>query len=424
MSTELTYTDWGNVESFSNTKYKSVKLNTNEDVSHGFNLHINIQNTYNYKSFQLGYILQHEEATLCRSWRKYNITNNDYDITFDAKDFEDYSIDKMIDNVIGLYNVKCLTNYENRCYVADYKESEYNVNLQNYADKCKVRLVAKYASSNNETNTNSETQNKYKKWTLNFKGKSNQGSVSIILRSDENTVKISSLESLLSFFVLDRIKPEYGENYTSKYCTDENKKKGYWHKTDNTEIKVDDSYLKLYDDGHIEIIDSVGNRLSSKTDTYKSVGFYIYGGIRYGSFKNSINGYEIESFTATVEDTTEAPDTSDDSYNPVSSIDNAILKTFMPDSVYDFYIHYVRQDGTYTNGLRLTNDNDGNINGTVVNLGGITSINTKIKDTTVLKINDIDCSNILSFPELADVYLYEIVSNTPNITKDYYGQFG
>ena len=47
-----------------------------------------------------------------------------------------------------------------------------------------------------------------------------------VLRSDENTVKISSLESLLSFFVLDRIKPEYGENYTSKYCTDENKKKG------------------------------------------------------------------------------------------------------------------------------------------------------------------------------------------------------
>lgn len=424
LSTELTYTDWGNVGSFSNTKYKSVKLNTNEDVSHGFNLHINIQNTYNYKSFQLGYILQHEEATLCRSWRKYNITDTDYDVTFDAKDFEDYPIEKMTDNVIGLYNVKCLTNYENRCYVADYKESEYNVNLQSYADKCKVRLVAKYVSSNNETNTSSETQNKYKKWTLNFKGQSNQGSVSIVLRSDENTVKISSLPSLLSFFVLDRIKPEYGESFTAKFCTDENKQKGYWRKTDNTEIKVDDSYLKLYDDGHIEIIDSVGNRLSSKTDTYKSVIFYIYGGIAYGSFKADINGYEMESFTATVEDTTETPNTSGDSYTPVSSIDNVILKTLMPDSVYDFYIHYVRQDGTYTNGLRLANDNDGNVNGTVVNLGSTTSIKTKIKDVTALKINNIDCSSILSFPELANVYLYEIVSNTPNITQDYYGQFG
>ncbi|WP_171476540.1 hypothetical protein, partial [Acinetobacter baumannii] len=42
-------------------------------------------------------------------------------------------------------------------------------------------------------------------------------------------------------------------------------------------------------------------------------------------------------------------------YSNTIMVDNAI-RTLMPNSVYNFFIHYVRKDGTYTNGYQLKND--------------------------------------------------------------------
>lgn len=39
-------------------------------------------------------------------------------------------------------------------------------------------------------------------------------------------------------------------------------------------------------------------------------------------------------------------------YSNTIMVDNAI-RTLMPNSVYNFFIHYVRKDGSYTNGYQL-----------------------------------------------------------------------
>lgn len=115
----------------------------------------------------------------------------------------------------------------------------------------------------------------------------------------------------------------------------------------------------------------------------------------------------------------------------------------MPNQVYSFYIHYVRPDGTYTNGIKIDNqakvtDNEGN--DVLDENNKSLPIDTLLKDVTTLnigtsksiivgtksvesnnesdsKVNSastytyINCNNLKTFDELANVPVYEIMPN-------------
>ena len=112
-------------------------------------------------------------------------------------------------------------------------------------------------------------------------------------------------------------------------------------------------------------------------------------------------------------------------------------RTFMPNNVYNFFIHYVREDGTYTNGYKLTNNisPDDTDNTILDSNGNRLPLNTRLKDIASLyagqysgsrsadiqfEKTNINMSGLLDIPELADKYAYEILG-TGKLT--YIGDF-
>lgn len=104
-------------------------------------------------------------------------------------------------------------------------------------------------------------------------------------------------------------------------------------------------------------------------------------------------------------------------YSNTIMVDNAI-RTLMPNSVYNFFIHYVRKDGSYTNGYQLKNDvrPDAIINSVVMT--GSDSVDVQLSKLTSLRErtsssssgNDRDFTSLLSIDALKDKYAYEVVS--------------
>ena len=116
--------------------------NDKKDCNYNLKFNINFDDNYNYKAYQIGYILKHENTALPRIWRKFSFDVREF--IFDASNFEETSIDELTSNSFNLFNVASLCNYENRLYIANYDESDYNVNLKNYAAKiCNYFVMCK-----------------------------------------------------------------------------------------------------------------------------------------------------------------------------------------------------------------------------------------------------------------------------------------
>lgn len=108
-------------------------------------------------------------------------------------------------------------------------------------------------------------------------------------------------------------------------------------------------------------------------------------------------------------------------YTTTVLVDDAV-RTLMPNSVYNFFIHYVRKDGTYTNGYQLSNDILPTTILNTVTMTGSSTIDVQLSSLTSLKErtssstsgNDRDFTNLLSIEALKDKYAYEIVSTAPS----------
>lgn len=108
-------------------------------------------------------------------------------------------------------------------------------------------------------------------------------------------------------------------------------------------------------------------------------------------------------------------------YTTTVLVDDAV-RTLMPNSVYNFFIHYVRKDGTYTNGYQLSNDILPTTILNTVTMIGSSTIDVQLSKLKSLKErtsnstsgNDRDFTNLLSIEALKDKYAYEVVSTAPS----------
>ena len=103
------------------------------------------ENKQAYKEFQLGFIINHDEATDARTWKHFDI--NTKTIYFDYENVEETNIDDLLKVTYELYNVRNVTAFKNKLYISNYKETNfnYNVNLDNIID---LKVIDNYDSSN------------------------------------------------------------------------------------------------------------------------------------------------------------------------------------------------------------------------------------------------------------------------------------
>lgn len=150
------YTDWfpaskdifiGN----SNTTYTNFgtltycETNRDSDNSVIFKVeHLFPKYKINYESFQIGFILSHDDTIVARAWKHFTFDKTlikfDYDATIETEEIE---IIDLIQPTYQLYDVQNITNFKNKLYISNYIESNFNEDLREQANKIKIEITQK-----------------------------------------------------------------------------------------------------------------------------------------------------------------------------------------------------------------------------------------------------------------------------------------
>ncbi len=127
------------------TSYGSLKysnIHRDSDRSFIFNVeNILPKNNINYKSFQVGFILSHDDAIYARAWKEFDINTNEIKFDYNSKDAFEIEITDLSSVVYNLYNVKNIVNFKNKLYIANYKETDFNLNFKSYADEVDIEII-------------------------------------------------------------------------------------------------------------------------------------------------------------------------------------------------------------------------------------------------------------------------------------------
>jgi hypothetical protein len=125
---------------------EDTNLNT-EKVNLNIELGLRIDNSgLNYIAYQIGYIINTQKGDT----KVYNTSDIDIKtsrITIDDVYNETFSLDDITSSFFNLYNVKTLCNYNNRLYVANYKEENIN-SLVSSIDTSNIQVRVKDFTGN------------------------------------------------------------------------------------------------------------------------------------------------------------------------------------------------------------------------------------------------------------------------------------
>ena len=147
------YTDWfpasneifvGNTNNI-DTSFGSLKyVNTNRDSDNSFVLkvkHLIETNEKPYESFQLGFILSHDDTQVARAWKHFGFGVNLINFDYKASDAEEIEVIDMLKVTYNLYNVGNITTFKNKLYISNYTETNFDDdNLQEFADNIEITI--------------------------------------------------------------------------------------------------------------------------------------------------------------------------------------------------------------------------------------------------------------------------------------------
>lgn len=118
-----TYQLNGNKIVLSNNSLDYIVVNKNKQSNQNIVITFNVSNTLGYNEYQIGYIIKRQTSILGRLKGTYYLSsgNNTFKMYNNSFD-EEISTDNFLESPHQFYNVKALTSYNNRLYVANYKE--------------------------------------------------------------------------------------------------------------------------------------------------------------------------------------------------------------------------------------------------------------------------------------------------------------
>ena len=97
-----------------------------------------------YKSFQLGFIISHDDSTNARIWKEFDINTDK--IYFDYEQVTDTDIDELLATTYEIYNVRNITSFKNKLYISNYIESNINENVDEISSPISVKYIHLYAN--------------------------------------------------------------------------------------------------------------------------------------------------------------------------------------------------------------------------------------------------------------------------------------
>ncbi len=360
------------------SKFNVVVNNVDLDSSYGFELNLNFENKPSYiEKFQLGYILNHNDAMVGRIYNTFDINSESQNnIIFDGRYILEHEVANFIEQPLNLFNVGNIVNYNHRVYVSNYNEN--NDNLYNDEIKTFVDSIDVHYKLENVPETK-KASGYYYTFTINYK----RSSIGLISNTFEyncveeldfsNDIELNLNDSILEIFGITRnTKITYYKNTIDPSFSDlaENCKIKFTKEGDVVFVikKNDISYVILHDENN------------------KSLGT-----IKLNNFTYEFKNYqELET-------------------------DNFSVQTLIPNEVYNFFVHFVRKDGTYTNGYQLSNNVIPKYNESNIDLRWTikTFCNNEPEYYKTFIHNDI-------LKKYGTKYLYEIVNNAYDHYFGYY----
>ena len=135
---------------------EDTNLNT-EKVNLNIELGLQIDNSgLNYTAYQIGYIINTQKGDT-KVYNTSDINIKTSRITIDDVYNETFSLDDITSSFFNLYNVKTLCNYNNRLYVANYKEENIN-SLVSSIDTSNIQVRVKDFRGNNAIKVSAKTR--------------------------------------------------------------------------------------------------------------------------------------------------------------------------------------------------------------------------------------------------------------------------
>lgn len=126
------------------TNYGTLKyINTHIDSDKSFIFTVtHLYNSYikNYESFQIGFILSHDDAIYARAWKHFDLGQSTIKFDYRAYDAEEIEVTELLTSTFNLYNVGNITSFKNKLYISNYTETNFNEDLQNSANEIKIEL--------------------------------------------------------------------------------------------------------------------------------------------------------------------------------------------------------------------------------------------------------------------------------------------
>lgn len=118
-----------------------VDINRDSGESFIFHVeHLYSPSDVDYKKFQLGFILNHDDDTIARAWKKFPINANEIYFSYEENDIEEVELEEMLSPIYNITNVGNITSFKNKLYISNYNETNFNPDLQSYADKVEIAI--------------------------------------------------------------------------------------------------------------------------------------------------------------------------------------------------------------------------------------------------------------------------------------------
>lgn len=451
-----------------NDDFQVFQINGNKKSNKGIYINLAIDNSeYKYDKFQIGYIVKHNSEVYGRIYNTYSFDVEG--ISFLTNTYiEEENVDEFLRNPQQFYNVKNVINYNNRLYISNYSEYK-NEDLNVYAKDVEVRTSIQSLTS--EDNKNSVTKQLTVNTNGNISGKFSCTDVwsKYTLSNNEYIIDSNYITEFIRKFFTSRI---YVFDSGKSYCIDKDRVEVNPYKNEYTLLTINDDYclyignagdqssqvciyeshtqssqyveaIKIDSNGFINIkIKSVSNWYvvgNGKTDANVLIHRKLYnkhdGNVEFRQFYGEtkvqyyapyryITGRAINSECHEIANIYELTATSP--YNNYHSL--------IPGQIYAFYIHYIRQDGSVTNGYLINNDNpndndvakeDGYFDKYINNVGNILFRCPVVQNVNTLIFPKFNVSNIptayigwfISYEKVEDNVYCGIVTDSNKITN-------
>lgn len=93
-----------------------------------------------YKSFQLGFIIAHDDEVYARAYKHYALDTTRIHFDYDTEYIEEIDVRDILESPYLLYNVKNVTSFKNKLYISNYIESDVNPDLESFAQSVNIEL--------------------------------------------------------------------------------------------------------------------------------------------------------------------------------------------------------------------------------------------------------------------------------------------